>query len=117
MIEVELRALVTSWSGTRLPVEPVTLVSPLYVAMTLWEPAASELVGYCAWPATTRTGAVSIPSILKVTVPVAVPEPGTEIVAVKVTSSPTCDGLRLLVTTGEDVAWLIASVPLIRVTL
>ena len=41
VMEVEVAALFTTWSGDSVPVEPFTLVSPLYTAVMVWVPAVS----------------------------------------------------------------------------
>src|SRR5216684_2488487 len=89
----------------------VKLVSPLYTAVMLWAPIASELLLQVADPAASACApqpVMVVPASLKFTVPVGVPAPGAValMVAVKVTDWPNTDGfadeLRLVVVD----AWL-----------
>ena len=79
------------------PLLAFTFASPLYDAETVCEPAASVEVVNWAWslPPTSAivTGVCAWPSMVKVTVPVGVPEyDDAATVAVKVTCWPTVDG-------------------------
>src|SRR5213594_302662 len=70
--------------------------SPLYAALMVWLPTTSELVLNAAGPEPfTATGVRSVPSTVKVIVPVRVPAPGATAltVAVNVTDWPVTDGL------------------------
>ena len=68
--------------------------------MTVCEPTFNAEVLRVAVPALIVTGAWGVPSMVKVTVPVGVPEPGATAltVAVKVTVWPDTDGLTEEVT-------------------
>jgi hypothetical protein len=60
----------------------------------VWLPPASEEVEKAAWPLLTATGVCAVPSIVKVTVPLGVPEPGatTPTAAVSVSGCPNTVG-------------------------
>lgn len=83
------------------PAEALKFESPLYTAVMMCDPAASELVLHVALPLAGNAGEHRVvgPSA-KVTVPVGVPDPGavTDTVAVNVTACPTVEGFTELVT-------------------
>ena len=93
-------ALLTTWPPASEPVLVLKLLSPLYVALTVWVPTASVEVTNVAVVPETVDGAWAVPSMVKVTVPLGVPAPGdvTAIVAVNVTDWPNTDGFTLEVT-------------------
>jgi|SRR6266404_4715244 len=121
---------VTDWPNTDVPAEdvtavlveawftawvklaevlPVKFVSPLYVAVTVWELFESEVIGpLVAVPPDRLTGGPKLlPSIANWTVPVRVPEPGATAltVAVKVTNWPKTEGLAEEATVVVVEAW------------
>src|SRR5439155_21134157 len=67
----------------------------VYAAVTVWVPTLSAEVLSVAVPELSATGACGVPSMVKVTVPLGVPEPGETAltVAVNVTVWPETDGL------------------------
>ena len=89
---VVVPVLLTTWVGS-VPLLPLKLPSPPYTAETVCEPIDNDDVLNVATPPLDAT-AVGVPSIVKVTIPVGVPTPGSigAIVAVKVTLCPKIDG-------------------------
>nr|WP_051823850.1 hypothetical protein [Streptomyces sp. NRRL S-1448] len=74
MTEVVVEAWVTVWVS--VPTEPVKLLSPLYVAVTVLVPTGMALVVTLAVPPERVPVRVGPPVTTKVTVPVGVPAPG-----------------------------------------
>jgi hypothetical protein len=97
----------TVWATTA-DVLAVKLVSPLYTAVMLWEPAPSdEVLNVAVPPPIVPVPKVVVPS-LNVTVPVGIPAPGDTgtTVAVNVTDWPKSDGFNDEVRPVVVFAWL-----------
>jgi hypothetical protein len=103
---VVVPALFTFWvRGEEVLV--VKLASPRYTAVMVWLPAEREEVAKVAMPALRVPEPMGVPPSRNWTVPVGVPAPGATAVtaAVKVTNSPSTDGLISEATVVVVLAW------------
>jgi hypothetical protein len=94
LTEVLVAPCWTVWVRSELALL-VKLVLPLYAALMAWSPTLKVEVLVVAWPPLMATGLPATPSIVKVTVPLGVPDAGAVglTAAVKVTLWPNLDGL------------------------